>query len=692
MMAWFLTLKIRTKLLVAVGGVMLAVAGLGAFAVQRLSVLNAQATLIDDEWLPGVERIAAIESRLLSFQILAYQHVEAGSSAERVAIESEMQTKRQQLDSLEGAYEETIYLETDRALFNTYREQAKRFLSEWPPVQQLSRARRTAAASSLMSKNMGKEWSAVSETLTKLIMLNHKESMAASAKADRVFRQSWLAIVIAVLTLIACGLGAAVYLGRLMEGPLQLVLERAASLSNVCLAGMREGLAALARGDTSHEVVAKTQPINSPSQDEVGMVAHTVDRLIGQAQSAINDYTVVRQRLDGLLRESRTLLTHAQAGNFAARANTTGFEGSYGQLVGGMNELFGAVETPLSEAQQVLAQVANRDLTVRVKGDYRGAFAELKADINGAVGNLSDTLAQVQAAAEQVAAAGQQITSASQSLATGASEQAAGLEEVSSSSTVFASMAKSTAANTKEATALAQRARASADDGTQQMARLTEAVQEMRRGSADTARIVKTIEEIAFQTNLLALNAAVEAARAGDAGRGFAVVADEVRSLAIRSAEASKSTAALIEQSLQSVERGVAINATATASFSQISTQVSRVSDVVAEISAALDQQSMGVTQINVAIDELNGTTQQAAANAEESASTAEELSSQAEMLRSLVGQFVLDSAAPPLAQSQRPQPQRVTAHGGPRHRNGPSAAKALIPFEGDDEEVLAVF
>jgi methyl-accepting chemotaxis protein len=688
MMAWFLTLKIRTKLLVAVGGVMLAVAGLGAFAVQRLSVLNTQSTLIATEWLPGVERIAAIESRLLSFQILAYQHVEAGSSAERVAIESEMQTKRQQLDSLEGAYEETIYLETDRALFNTFREQARRFLSEWSPVQQLSRARRTAEASSLMSRTMGKEWSAVSETLTKLIMLNHKESMAASAKADRVFSQSWLAIVIAVLTLIACGLGAAVYLGRLMEGPLQLVLERAASLSNVCLAGMREGLAALARGDTSHEVVAKTQPINSPSQDEVGMVAHTVDRLIGQAQSAINDYTVVRQRLDGLLRESRTLLTHAQAGNFAARANTTGFEGSYGQLVGGMNELFGAVETPLSEAQQVLAQVANRDLTVRVKGDYRGAFAELKADINGAVGNLSDTLAQVQAAAEQVAAAGQQITSASQSLATGASEQAAGLEEVSSSSTVFASMAKSTAANTKEA----QRARASADDGTQQMARLTEAVQEMRRGSADTARIVKTIEEIAFQTNLLALNAAVEAARAGDAGRGFAVVADEVRSLAIRSAEASKSTAALIEQSLQSVERGVAINATATASFSQISTQVSRVSDVVAEISAALDQQSLGVTQINVAIDELNGTTQQAAANAEESASTAEELSSQAEMLRSLVGQFVLDSAAPPLAQSQRPQPQRVTAHGGPRHRNGPSAAKALIPFEGDDEEVLAVF
>ncbi len=153
------------------------------------------------------------------------------------------------------------------------------------------------------------------------------------------------------------------------------------------------------------------------------------------------------------------------------------------------------------------------------------------------------------------AAASGQISSGSQSLSQSSSEQASALEEISSSL-----QTKQNTSNAQEARRLSEAARTSTLKGVDSMQRLSAAMDQIKASSDSTAKIVKTIDEIAFQTNLLALNAAVEAARAGDAGKGFAVVAEEVRNLAMRSAEAAKNTSTLIEESVHKAEGGVSIN------------------------------------------------------------------------------------------------------------------------------------
>nr|HQU86933.1 methyl-accepting chemotaxis protein [Pyrinomonadaceae bacterium] len=167
-------------------------------------------------------------------------------------------------------------------------------------------------------------------------------------------------------------------------------------------------------------------------------------------------------------------------------------------------------------------------------------------------------------------------------------------------------------------------------------------VEKIRESSNSTVKIIKTIEEIAFQTNLLALNAAVEAARAGDAGKGFAVVAEEVRNLAMRSAEAAKTTSHLIGEWVENTEKGAGINFRVSKDLESIMAEVEKVSIVSAEIAAATEQQSEGLNQLNVAVEQMNIVTQQTAANSEESASAAEELSGQSQEMLSLIGSYKL--------------------------------------------------
>jgi methyl-accepting chemotaxis protein len=296
-----------------------------------------------------------------------------------------------------------------------------------------------------------------------------------------------------------------------------------------------------------------------------------------------------------------------------------------------------------TSSQNVLA-----DLTLDKRASFFGVVVSgavglliaffLVRTVGRVLGGVAGTLAT---GARQTAAAAAEVSASSQALADGSSQQAASLEETSSSLEEMSSMTRRNADNSRKANELAQLARAAADKGAGDMQVMSAAMEAIKVSSDDIAKIIKTIDEIAFQTNILALNAAVEAARAGEAGMGFAVVADEVRNLAQRSAEAAKETTAKIEGAISKTAQGVEISSKVALTLNEIVAQIRQVDELVAEVAGASREQTQGITQVNTAVGQMDKVTQSNAANAEQSAAAAQELNAQAETMKHTVEELL---------------------------------------------------
>ncbi|MCP4686437.1 MAG: hypothetical protein GY859_00200, partial [Desulfobacterales bacterium] len=259
----------------------------------------------------------------------------------------------------------------------------------------------------------------------------------------------------------------------------------------------------------------------------------------------------------------------------------------------------------------------------------------------GITKSINRIIKKLSIASEQVASSSTMIAHASQQFSDGSAQQAASIEETSSTLEEISTMTSQNAENAGQADNLMGEANQVVLKAGRFMTELTVSMEQISEASEETSKIIKNIDEIAFQTNLLALNAAVEAARAGETGAGFAVVADEVRNLAMRAADAARSTAGLIEGTVDRVADGYEIVVKTSDAFNRVAESSRKVGELVGEISAASREQSMGIGQVNMAVAEVDRVIQRNSSNAAETASQTEEMSAQAGRMTSVVGELV---------------------------------------------------
>jgi methyl-accepting chemotaxis protein len=648
---WIRLLSVRARLLVGFSvllGLMLVV---GNLAAQRLGQLRGTIHVVSQEVPERVnaanELIDAVNEgarfKLALFATHSPDLIKT-SSAGVASARARINASYEKLDKLfdpKAANDPESFAQLQKV-----KELRKTHAAAFDNAAKIKKAGQEAEADQLLGGEVLPSLTTYIEGIKALIAIQdkHMAAEATLAAADASSSQSMIRWLCGLAALLGLGVARAIYhsiadpLGKLTVAARSLskgdcdvevgdaaakdeVGELALAMSEMAKAEreLAHGAQRLATGDMSQDVRVRGD------KDVLGSSMAHLQATLGQLGGAI-----------------ATLTEAGKAGRLKERAPAERFEGAFRELVSGLNATLDAVLEPIGEARRALGAVAARQLSARMPLTFAGDHATLAQTFNTATDALDQTLREVHGAAEQVNSASGQIAESAQLLAQGAAEQAASLDRVTVTIQELSSVTRDNATRAEDARRLSAEALESTARGSAVMQELSQAMVRIRESSAATARILKTIDEIASQTNLLALNAAVESARAGDAGRGFGVVAEEVRDLARRSAEAAKETGRLIAAAVQSAEQGVTLERSVAQELGGVSAQVQQVGQVLSRVADACSRQRDDIDKLSSAFGALNGTTQQAAATAEESASAAEELASQATLLTGMVGRFEL--------------------------------------------------
>ena len=368
----------------------------------------------------------------------------------------------------------------------------------------------------------------------------------------------------------------------------------------------------------------------------------------------------------------------ATAGEFDSFANLGNQKGEWAEIITSLNTLVGAVESPLKgiernitlmsegdfvllegdykgrfnavqkaynltceitmayidEIADVLSRIANGDLSVGVKRDYKGNYASIRVALETILESFNTMMEDIRSVTDQVASGAEQISDSATRLAEGATTQNASIEELSSSIMIIYEKATQASDNATTAKGGAEHSQRHVAYGSEAIKAMSVTMDKIKSSSEGISTILDSISNVAFQTNLLALNASVEAARAGEHGKGFAVVADEVRMLAGRSQDSVSETSLIIEEDRNAVEDGIKATKEVVDSFQTIAENIDEISNLISYIADITSEQLNSVSNVNASMSEIAKVVTETSATAEESAAASQELSSQAEMLR----------------------------------------------------------